>query len=342
MRKSRSLRKRRASWLLACILFLVPCTLLGQDIHFSQFFQAPLLRNPALAGIFTGDIRVQAIYRDQWNSVTDAYRTTSLEGEYKMHIGKMDDYMTLGLQVLYDKSGSIGWTSANIFPALNYHKSLSSETNKYLSLAFMGGFVQNSFDRTRMTTNNTYDYGTDGENFSNTSYNYLDGSVGLSFNSNLNENKNDNYFVGVAYHHFNHPETSFFNNPNVQLPSKWVFSAGIRFDVTEFSYLTIQADHSEQGQYKETIAGAMYGLNLGASDNSQYTIHGGAFLRWNDAIIPTLKLDYSPFSVAFSYDVNISQLKPSSYGRGGFELSLSYIGFKQRNSATEALLCPRF
>ncbi|MGZ3910129.1 MAG: type IX secretion system membrane protein PorP/SprF, partial [Flavisolibacter sp.] len=39
----------------------------GQDIHFSQFFEAPLLRNPSLAGIFTGDIRVQAVYRDQWN-----------------------------------------------------------------------------------------------------------------------------------------------------------------------------------------------------------------------------------------------------------------------------------
>ena len=31
----------------------------AQDIHFSQFFETPLLRNPALAGIFTGDIRLQ-------------------------------------------------------------------------------------------------------------------------------------------------------------------------------------------------------------------------------------------------------------------------------------------
>jgi type IX secretion system PorP/SprF family membrane protein len=302
-----------------------------------------LLRNPALAGIFTGDIRVQAIYRDQWNSVTDAYRTTSLEGEYKMHIGKMDDYITAGMQVLYDKAGTIGWTSANIFPALNYHKSLSNQSNKYLSLGFMGGFVQNHFDRSRLTTNSTYDYGTDGENFMNTSYNYLDGSVGLSFNSNLSENENDNYFVGVAYHHLAHPETSFYNNPDVELPSKLVFSAGVRFDVTEFSYLTIQADHSQQGKFRETVAGAMYGLKLGMADErSGYTIHGGAFLRWNDAIIPVIKLDYTPFAVAFSYDVNISKLKPSSYGRGGFEVSLNYTGFKQRNSESEGIRCPRF
>jgi hypothetical protein len=39
----------------------------SQDAHFSQFFEAPLLRNPSLAGIFAGDIRVQAVYRDQGN-----------------------------------------------------------------------------------------------------------------------------------------------------------------------------------------------------------------------------------------------------------------------------------
>src|SRR5215212_8330882 len=79
----------------------------AQDIHFSQFFQAPLLRNPSLAGIYTGDIRVQGVYRDQWNSVTNAYKTASIDAEYKTSIGKMDDFITLGLQVLYDKAGTI-------------------------------------------------------------------------------------------------------------------------------------------------------------------------------------------------------------------------------------------
>jgi hypothetical protein len=38
----------------------------AQDLHFSQFFETPLLCNPALAGIFTGDYRIQGVYRDQW------------------------------------------------------------------------------------------------------------------------------------------------------------------------------------------------------------------------------------------------------------------------------------
>ncbi len=58
----------------------------SQDLHFSQFFEAPLLRNPSLAGIFTGDYRIQGVYRDQWNSFTNAYKTGSFNGEYKMPV----------------------------------------------------------------------------------------------------------------------------------------------------------------------------------------------------------------------------------------------------------------
>jgi len=315
----------------------------AQDIHFSQFFQAPLLRNPSLAGIYTGDIRVQTVYRDQWNSVTNAYKTASLDGEYKMPVGKLNDFVTVGMQLLYDRAGTIAWTSTYVYPAINYHKSLSAEKNRYLSLGFMGGVVQRRIDRSKVTTNSTYDNGTNGEYFNDASYLYADGSVGMSFNSDLNDNPNSNYFLGVAYHHFNRPNASFYRNASIELFPKWVFSGGIRFGVSDYAYVTLQADHSMQGGFQETVAGGMYGLKIGNDhDKPDYTIHAGTFLRWNDAIIPTLKLDYNPFSVTISYDANISKLKPSSYGRGGYEISISYAGFWVNNNSLDAVRCPRF
>jgi type IX secretion system PorP/SprF family membrane protein len=318
----------------------------AQDIHFSQFFEAPLLRNPSLAGIYTGDIRMQAVYRDQWNSVTTAYKTGSLNAEYKMPIGKANDFITTGLQMLYDKAGTAVLSTTHVLPALNYHKSLSNETNRYLSLGFMGGPVQRRIDRSKMTTNSQYDGQGDGENFESNSYTYFDGAVGMSFNAQLNENKDNNFFIGLAYHHFNKPKNSFYRNTVFTLEPKWVGSVGVKFGVTEISYLTLQADHSVQGKFKETVGGAMYGVMLGETEEGPlYTLHAGAFMRVEDAIIPVVKLDYTPFSVSLSYDVNISKLKTSSLGRGGFELGISYVGFVQRkkgNSAIDATLCPRF
>lgn len=327
------------------IIFVLLVTLnlkvTAQDVHFSQFFETPLWRNPSLAGIFKGDIRVQAVYRDQWNSVTNAYRTGSVNAEFKMPVGKMDDFITTGVQVLYDRAGTVGFTSSHLLPAINYHKSLSSEKNRYLSLGFMGGVVQRRLDLSKVTTNSQYDNGGLGENFASTQYNYLDGSVGMSYNSGIGNNTNNNFFLGAAYHHFTRPKTTFYRNANIELHPKWVFSGGVRFGVSEYAYMTIQADHSMQGGFAETVAGGMYGLKLGGDpDNPQYTIHAGGFLRWDDAFIPVLKLDYTPFSLAFSYDVNISKLKQSSFGRGGFEVSVSYSGF--RNKTADYLLCPKF
>ena len=137
---------------LTILFFTLQTAIYAQDIHFSQFFETPLLRNPALAGIFTGDYRVQMVYRDQWGSVTDGFRTGSLNGEYKLPIGKANDFITVGAQALFDRAGTTALTQVSLLPAINYHKSLSNEKNRYFSLGFMGGVVNKSIDRSKMIT----------------------------------------------------------------------------------------------------------------------------------------------------------------------------------------------
>lgn len=318
--------KKRSTILTVFLYLFFGISLRSQDLHLSQFFETPLLRNPALAGLFTGDVRVQAVYRDQWNSVTTGYRTGSLNGEYKLPVGNGDDFVTLGMQMFYDRAGTVSFTQTKILPAFNYHKSLSSEKNTYLSLGAMAGWVQHSIDLSKVTTNSQYEGMGIGENITDPTYAYIDGSIGLSLNSTMN-NPENNYYIGAAYHHFNRPKNSFYKDKNIELNPKLVFSGGFKLTANEYSYVTIQADHSRQGSFKETIFGAMYGFKLGPDpEEPDYGIHFGTFVRWNDALIPVVKLDYHPFSVSFSYDANISKLKPSSHGRGGFEIAVSWIG----------------
>lgn len=337
------MKKHYLPILLSALGFLLSASSFAQDIHFSQFYETPLYRNPALAGIVTGDVRVQAVYRSQWNSIANAYKTASLNAEYKLHVTG-DDYMTIGVQAFYDKAGTTNLTTTHLLPAINYHKSVSDVRNQYISVGFMGGLVQRRFDRSKMTTNSQYNGGADMETAAQSQYSYLDGSAGISFNTSLNDRDDDNLVVGVAYHHFNRPKNSFFTNSGIVLNPKWNFSADVRFGLSEYSFLTIHTDHLRQGTYQETTGGFLYGLKVGPyTDEPDYILSGGAFLRWNDAVIPTIKIDYKPFAFALSYDVNISQLKASSFGRGGFELSLTYIGFTNRdNSTMNAVRCPRF
>ncbi|MEP6465348.1 MAG: PorP/SprF family type IX secretion system membrane protein [Parafilimonas sp.] len=322
----------------------------AQDPHFSQFFEAPLLRNPSLAGIFDGDVRLQMVYRNQWQSVTTPYQTGSINFEYKNPVGRGNDFITTGFQILYDRAGITNFTTSNIYPAINYHKSLNDQKTKYLSFGLMGGYVQRRIDRSKITTNNQYDGSgynpslSDGETLTKFSYHYWDGSAGLSFNSSIAGSETDYYFVGVAYHHFNRPKNSFYQNPPVELNPKLVFSGGVHLSVDDVSSITIQSDFSKQGDYTDAIGGMTYARKFGDDyTDPLYTIQFGGYLRWKDAFIPVVELDYKPFAVAFSYDVNISALKTASEYRGGFELSVTYAGFLDRgNSTKNAVLCPKF
>lgn len=78
-------------------LFLISCIIsTAQDLNFSQFYEQPLLRNPALSGLFKGDLRVSGAFRDQWGSITVPFRTTSMSMEYKMQANSAEDVITIG------------------------------------------------------------------------------------------------------------------------------------------------------------------------------------------------------------------------------------------------------
>jgi len=336
--------------LLAIVCITGATQLYAQDIHLSQFYETPILRNPALIGIFNGDVRVQAVYRNQWNSVTIPYQTGTVSGEIKFPIGRGNDYITTGLQLTYDRAGTSKLQSTQIFPAINYHKSLNEDKSSFLSLGFMGGLVQRQFDPSNMTFNNQYTNGRfdpampSGEEgkLAFKGYSYLDAGVGLSYNSVIGEDVN--YFIGAGYFHFNRAKISFYRDQNIELQPKLTFNAGITIPVDERVKVIAHYNQLHQGTYSEYIGGALIGYGLMDQGlESTRAIYGGLFLRWNDAIIPTIKIDMDKYEIAMSYDTNISKLRTASQTFGGFEISLVFKGFlNSRNSTLESVNCPRF
>jgi hypothetical protein len=221
----------------------------------------------------------------------------------------------------------------------------------YLSAGFSAGMVQRKMDLSKMTTNSQFngmDYDATlatGETFPDNNYLYFDGSAGLSFNSQVGQNAENNLYFGIAYHHFNQSaRASFYNNGDAKINPKWVYSAGLKMNVNDYSYMTYYADYSSQGPYSEIIGGMLYSIKLDESpDDPRYVFSGGGFLRWKDAFIPVVKLQTTPLTFALSYDVNVSPLKTSSQSRGGFEVSVSYQKFLDRNNPLrDAVRCPRF
>jgi type IX secretion system PorP/SprF family membrane protein len=321
----------------------------SQDLTFSQFYEQPLLRNPALSGVFTGDMRVSMAFRNQWASVTVPYRTTALSIEYKLPSSKNNDVFTIGTQMNVDGAGDIRLNRTQFFPAVSFHKSLSDDNDTYLSVAFMGGPVYSQFDQTLAIFGDQYQNGnytpgnTSSQPLKATGYSYWDYYTGIAFSSTFNET--GRFYIGGALSHFNHPVIKTITGAATSnLPVKYTFNIGMNYPVNDRARLVGYGDYFAQNGNRQILLGILYGVDVqNFYDTDPYTIYFGSFLRWNDALIPVLKMDFHHLSLGISYDVNISKLVVVSNYRGGFEVTASYKGFlKVTNTTLDKVRCVRF
>src|SRR3954467_5218896 len=92
----------------------------AQDIHFSQFYENAILRNPALTGIFSGDYKAGVNYRTQWGNISNPFQTIIASAETRIQVNReVHDYVSFGACVSYDHAGAIDFNSMQITPALN-------------------------------------------------------------------------------------------------------------------------------------------------------------------------------------------------------------------------------
>lgn len=338
---------KKIIWGTIITLILLSDYTIAQDLTFSQFYEKPLLRNPGLAGVFDGDIRISGVHRDQWRAVTVPYQTSAVSAEVKFPINRANDWVTLGLQATYDVAGDIKLKRTQLLPVLNYHKSLSGNTDDYLSLAFMAGPVNSQFDPTQLKLDDQYQNGSFNPNnstsqvFQRTGFSYWDASTGITYSSGFAENSR--FYIGGALFHFNKPKVAFYtSNSNVRLTPKWVVNAGLSMPTGEMNRIILGADYFIQGGNRQFLGGGLYGIDFGENyeTGQNMTLYMGGFYRWNDAFVPVVKLDLYSLSFGLSYDVNVSKLKTASQWRGGFELTAIYRAKLNRRSGDESVLCP--
>lgn len=333
------------------ILFVAvyPMAVRAQDFTFSQFYEKPLLRNPALAGVFKGDIRVAGVHRSQWGSVTVPFKTTALSVEYKVPFGGGNDFVTTGLQMSADVAGDIRLKRTQFLPTVNFHKSLSDERDEYISVAFMGGIAGNQFDPTKMKLADQWRNGEFNatnatmQRIDRTGYTYWDAATGISYSSSFDEDAR--FYLGGALYHFNRPKVAFNENDDVYLHERWMINGGFNMRVSEYDKIMAFADYMMQGGHRQLLGGVMYGTELSKyyDDDEPTTLYFGAFVRWGDALMPMMKLEMNQLTLGLSYDVNISKLHVASHWRGGFELTASYRSFlKTRSSTLDKVRCVRF
>ncbi len=344
-------------------------SIFAQDPHLSMFYSAPMQLNPALTGVFNGNYRISGLYRSQWGEVlkkesTSQFRTMTFGADLRIPIGK--NSLGVGLEVLNDQAAASDFGTTRGGLAISYMQSLDRWGQHFVVVGIQGDVINRNFNPANLRfgaqwDGATYDpgYG-DYEDFlsaSNQSKLFFDAGAGLLYFFKGRDNKFTAY-AGFAAHHINEPNESLFGG-TVTLKRKYVGHAGVNFPIMDQIHLLPKLMIQFQGQSLETLYGLDVRFLFDKFDPSGNAFRFGAMFRgvgglnaaniksYNaESIIFMAGIDFKAgsignFDFGASYDLNISQQNRSTYSRGGFEISLIYIGkFKKRYK--DVTPCPHF
>jgi len=317
-------------------------TVVGQDIHFSQFYRTPLLINPALTGTFTGNHRAFINYRNQWKSVGTPYKTFAVSYDMPFYRKKWDGgFLGAGLYAFNDKAGTSNLSTTQINLSLSGIVIINEFQR--ISAGLQGGFTQMNIDYSNVKwgnqfNNNAYDPNASPResNLNNEPFYHGDINAGLSWRyakseTNISSKDQMSATAGISFFHINRPVQKLFSTQIERLYTKFVIHGDANIGLKALnSFFVPSLIYYRQGKTNEFTAGALIRYRL--KEESRYTglvkessISLGLHYRHLDALIPSVIFDVSGLSVGISYDINISGLTEASSGRGGIEISLKYI-----------------
>ena len=311
----------------------------AQDLHFSQFFNSPLLTNPANTGFLPdADYRLGANYRNQWSSVLSApYKTTSLYGDAQLFRDKLETgWLGIGGVILSDVAGTGSLRSTKVYGSLAYHQELGNSS--LLSAGFNVGWANKRIDVSKLTFPDQFD-GKFFENpitavvLTNTSASYLDIQAGMNYAYFPQENVYIN--AGYSIQHVNRPKETFFDNNTIPMRHIGFINAILKVNdrviINPNAYFTTQAKASE----------LVFGLNgnYALTEDGGKQLVAGLYYRLGDAISPMVGLELNHVKFTFSYDVTMSSLNQFNGYRGASEFSIVKKGLYPQHSDRQSQ-CP--
>lgn len=310
----------------------------AQDAHLSMYDAAPLHLNPAMTGVFQGEWRLHAQYRTQWKAVNFKPYTSTLVS-YDMSVKKWG----FGVQLSNFRAGIGNYNAFQGTVSTAYTTSMDRKKNHNISFGVQAGLTQKTLEYQLLTFNNQYTTNNGGE--FNTSLSTNEDFGGQSMivpvvNAGLlyffaKQESRINPFIGVSAFNLTQPRETFFDFDN-HLPIRAYAHVGSRINLTETFYVLPKVLYMMQKEFQEITFAADAGYYLKGSD---LYLLAGVVYRNRDAGIITLGAKMDHFVAKIGYDINVSTLTSASSGRGGFEMSFTYMHQKDRKKTDK--ICPR-
>lgn len=312
------------------------------DPHFTQNYTYPMYINPALTGQSDGEYRVSSIYRSQWGTVGNPYRTAGISAD-----ARTKNNLALGVNLMNQSAGDAGFNYFNAYASVAYTGvKLGKNENHRVIFAMQAGIINRRVDQSRfkwgeqwnpITGYNAANPTT--ESFAATSATTLDMGAGALYYD-VSPGKEANVFGGVSFFHINRPTDPIISTQSAELntiPLRYTIHGGASINYAEGLTIVPHVLYNQQGNARET----MLGVYVQKKVNEETDIMAGGYYRYKDALAPFVGVDYKNFLIGLSYDANTSALGRTAKNINSFELSLSYVKRTGTKSILDFFHCPR-
>lgn len=326
-----------------CLTMIIANQLVAQtDPHFTQNYTFPMYINPAMTGGSDGQYRASAVYRGQWGSITNPYRTTGFSFDTRTNRN-----ISLGVMVQNQSAGDGGFNYLNASASFAYTGvKFGYDENQRIVLAMQVGLLNRHVDQTKFKWGEQWNpitgYNANdpiSENFAATSSTTPDVGAGIMYYD-ASPGKKANVFGGFSSYHINKPKDPIISTQSTELntiPMRFVLHGGLSFNISERARIIPHVLYMQQGTAKETMAGMYAELNV--NEETDFMI--GGYYRLNDAFAPYAGFNWKDFIVGISYDVNASKLGAMTRNVSSFEISFSYVKRNKQKNIVDFIPCPR-
>jgi type IX secretion system PorP/SprF family membrane protein len=297
----------------------------AQDPHFSQYYASESTVNPAATGVFTGDMKISGLYRQQWPQYGNAFISGTTAVEWKPNgfkDGQNQNRLAFGGMIMYDKTPDEVLKSHYAAAMIAYHKALDETGNHRLGLGFMAVYNQKMLDASQLTFANQFQSGGftpgGGELIASRQTSSFDINTGLLYSY---EDADKLIYGGASLYHLLQPKEYFLQQNEMMdfLPRRWNFHAGINIRSNEIQYaasiLLMRQQH-----VNELLIGGMIGVPFGEEGN---VLYAGSWYRAGESLIPTINLQWKTMNLGLSYDTDVNSKTQLTHPRS-LELSFAY------------------
>lgn len=304
--------------------------LLAQDLHFTQYFHAPLLLSPAETGNHDGAWRAASTYRNQWQTIGNALETGAWAADFNFYTRAQK--VSAGLQAVHDESGNFRLIHQKMLVSFAYHHRVAQHR---FHAGVQGGWVGKRFISNAFTFPDQFsdDQGVfdrslpTAETTNRIQIQYLDLNAGIIYGRYIKSNLLE---IGISFHHLNTPIESFTGAVN-ELAARRSYFARYKFDLGRRWQAHAHALWMDQRKATTVVTALIAERPLAANKVKAKAFMLGASSRQSvnanyDALTAMAGLRFQRLLVCLSHDFTFSLLRKANDFHGAYEIALVYTG----------------